>query len=66
MALVVFILLASLTILVPVGIYFLMGPKAKEILDGLKGFMSAHNPAIMTVLLLVLGAKMIGDAIAGL
>ena len=43
-----------------------MGEKAKEILDGLKSFMAAHNAAIMTVLLLVLGAKLIGDAIAGL
>jgi len=64
-ALVVFIVLASLTILVPVAIYFVMGAKAKEILDGLKVFMAAHNAAIMTVLFLVLGAKMIGDAIGG-
>jgi threonine/homoserine/homoserine lactone efflux protein len=64
-ALVVFVILGSLTILAPVAIYFLMGAKAKEILDGLKGFMAAHNAAIMTVLLLVLGAKLIGDAIAG-
>jgi threonine/homoserine/homoserine lactone efflux protein len=65
-ALVVFVILGSLTILAPVAIYFLMGAKAKEILDGLKGFMAAHNAAIMTVLLFVLGAKLIGDAIAGL
>jgi threonine/homoserine/homoserine lactone efflux protein len=61
----VFILIGSLTILVPVIIYFVMGAKAKTILDDLKGFMTAHNAAIMTVLLLVLGAKLIGDAIAG-
>ncbi len=64
-ALIVFILVGSLTILTPVAIYFLMGSKAKEILDELKGFMSAHNAAIMTVLLLVLGVKLIGDSIAG-
>lgn len=64
-ALVVFVVLASLTILAPVAI-FMMGPKAKGILDGLKGFMGAHNAAIMTVLLLVLGAKLIGDSIGGL
>ena len=64
-ALAVFVVLGSLTILAPVVIYFLMGAKAKVILDGLKGFMAAHNAAIMTVLLLVLGAKLIGDAIAG-
>jgi hypothetical protein len=43
-----------------------MGTKAKEILDEIKGFMAAHDAAIMTVLFLVLGAKLIGDAIAGL
>jgi len=31
----------------------------------MKTFMAAHNAAIMTVLLLVLGAKLLGDAIAG-
>ena len=64
-ALVVFVLLGSLTILVPVGIYFLLGARAKEILDDLKTFLAMHNAAIMTVLFLVLGAKLIGDAIAG-
>ena len=29
-------------------------------------WLAAHNAAIMTVLLLVLGAKLIGDAIGGL
>jgi hypothetical protein len=62
----VFILLGSLTILAPLVIYFATGEKAKEILDGLKTWMAAHNAAIMTVLLLVLGAKLIGDAISGL
>ena len=64
-ALVVFILIGSLTILTPVVIYFAMGSKAKAILDELKGFMAAHNAAIMTVLFLVLGAKLIGEAISG-
>ena len=58
-------LLGSLTILVPVGIYFLLGAKAKEILNELKTFMDMRNAAFMTVLFLVLGAKLIGDAIAG-
>jgi threonine/homoserine/homoserine lactone efflux protein len=65
-ALAVFVLLGSLTILAPVAIYFAMGARAAVILDGLKSWMAAHNAAIMTVLLLVLGAKLIGDAIAGL
>jgi len=64
-ALSVFVILGSLTILAPVAVYFLMGARAKEILEGLKVFMAADNAAIMTVLLLVLGAKLIGDAMAG-
>ena len=64
-ALAVFVLIGSITILAPVAIYFLAGAEAKEILDALKVFMAAHNAAIMTVLLLVLGAKLVGDAIAG-
>jgi len=65
-ALAVFIVLGSITILAPLVIYFVMGSRAKEILDDLKTLMAAHNAAIMTVLLLVLGVKLIGDAIAGL
>jgi hypothetical protein len=36
------------------------------ILDGIKNWMAAHNAAIMAVVLLVLGVKLIGDAISGL
>jgi threonine/homoserine/homoserine lactone efflux protein len=65
-ALAVFIIVGSLSILAPVVIYFAMGAKAAVILDELKTWMAANNAAIMSVLLLVLGAKLIGDAIAGL
>jgi hypothetical protein len=64
-ALAVFVFIGSLTILAPVVLYFVMGPKAERLLDGVKTWMAAHNAAIMTVLLLVLGAKLIGDAIGG-
>jgi len=60
----VFVVLGSVGILTPVAVYFLF-ERAKGILEGLKAWMAAHNAAIMTVLLLVLGAKLIGDAIAG-
>jgi len=65
-ALAVFVAVGLLTILAPVAIYFAMGARAKVILDGLKDFMAVHNVAIMTVLLLVLGAKLVGDAVSGL
>ena len=62
----IFILVGSLSILTPVVVYFALGPKAATILDELKTWMAAHNAAIMAVLLLVLGVKLIGDAIGGL
>ena len=37
-----------------------------RVLGGLKAWMAAHNAAIMTVLLLVLGAELTGDGIGGL
>jgi threonine/homoserine/homoserine lactone efflux protein len=65
-ALAIFILVGSVSILAPVAIYFALGARAAVILDELKTWMAAHNAAIMAVLLLVLGAKLIGDGIAGL
>lgn len=65
-ALAVFNLIGSLSILAPVGIYFALGAKSAVILDELKTWMAANNAAIMAVLLLVLGTKLIGDAIGGL
>jgi threonine/homoserine/homoserine lactone efflux protein len=62
----IFILVGSLSILAPVFIYFALGSRAATILDELKTWMAAHNAAIMAVLLLVLGVKLIGDAIGGL
>lgn len=65
-ALAVFILIGSLTILAPVFLYFALGARAAALLDDAKAWMAAHNAAIMTVLFLVLGVTLIGDAIAGL
>ena len=62
-SLAVFVLVGSLTILAPLVVYFTMGAKAAGILEGAKNWMAAHNAAIMAVVLLVLGAKLIGDAI---
>ncbi len=65
-ALIVFVLLGSATILASVAIFFALGERAERILGGIKSWMAAYSAAIMTVLLLVLGAKLIGDAISGL
>jgi hypothetical protein len=49
-----------------VVIYFALGARATKLLDGLKAWMGANNTAIMAVLCLVIGAKLIGDGISGL
>jgi len=65
-ALSVFILVASLGIGAPVAIYFALREKSASLLGGLKDWMAHNNAAIMTVLLLVLGAKLLGDGITAL
>ena len=62
----VFILVGTLGPGVPVAIYFALGERAKHLLDELKAWMGANNTAIMAVLCLVIGAKLIGDGISGL
>jgi threonine/homoserine/homoserine lactone efflux protein len=65
-ALAVFVLLGTLGPGIPVAIYFLMRDRAKAILGGLRGWMARENTTIMAVLCLIIGAKLIGDAISAL
>jgi threonine/homoserine/homoserine lactone efflux protein len=65
-ALAVFILVGTLGPGAPVAIYFALGDRATRILDDLKAWMAAHNSAIMAVLCLVIGVKLIGDGISAL
>jgi hypothetical protein len=62
----VFALIGTLGVGIPVVIYFAMGARSEKLLAGLKDWMSAHNAVIMTVLCLVIAAKLIGDGISGL
>ncbi len=64
LALLAFVILGTIGPAVPVGVYFGMGERAASILEDLKHWLAAHNAAIMTVLMLVIGAKLIGDAIS--
>jgi hypothetical protein len=61
----VFALIGTVGVGAPVVIYFALGDRAGPILDRLKAWMAQHNAVIMAVLCLVIGAKLIGDAIAG-
>ena len=62
----VFALVGTLGVGIPVGIYFALGPRADKPLAALKVWMGEHNAVIMSVLCLVIGVKLIGDAISGL
>jgi len=65
-ALAVFVVLGTLGPGIPVGIYFLMRDRAAAILESLRGWMARENTTIMAVLCLIIGAKLIGDAVSGL
>jgi threonine/homoserine/homoserine lactone efflux protein len=64
-ALAVFVLVGSIGTGAPVALYFVLGSRSKAVLDGLKAWMSQENATIMAVLCLVIGAKLVGDAISG-
>lgn len=63
---VLFVLIASLCTAVPLAVYLAGGRRSAAVLQSWKTWMAAHNSAIMTVLLLVLGVKYVGDALGGL
>ena len=66
LALVAFALIASLGVLSPLALAVLRGERADRLLVRLRTWMAANNAVIMTVLFVVIGAKLIGDAISGL
>jgi Sap, sulfolipid-1-addressing protein len=64
-ALAVFVLIGRLGTGRPVALYLALGERFKDILDHLEGWMAQNNAAIMAVLCLIIGAKLIGDGISG-
>ncbi|HTX07950.1 MAG TPA: GAP family protein [Solirubrobacteraceae bacterium] len=65
-ALAVFVLLGTLGVGAPVAIYYAMGDKATKLLGDLHDWMVRENATIMAVICLVIGAKLVGDAITAL
>ena len=65
-ALAVFVVLGTLGPGLPLGIYYALGDRSAHLLDDLRRWMATHNAAIMAVLLLVIGLKLVGDGIGGL
>jgi Kef-type K+ transport system membrane component KefB len=62
----IFAVIATIGVGAPVVIYFAMGERSQELLTRLKDWMGEHNAVIMSVLCLIIGAKLIGDAIGAL
>ena len=62
----IFAVIGTLGIGIPVVIYFALGKRSERLLGELKDWMSQHNAVIMAVLCLVIAAKLIGDAIGSL
>ena len=62
----VFALIGTIGVASPVVIYFAMGERSQEMLTKLKNWMGHNNAVIMSILCLIIGAKLIGDAIGGL
>ena len=64
--LIVFVVVASLTIAVPVVFYLVGGERAAHVLDGWRAWLSEHNTAVMAVLFLVFGAVLFSQGLRGL
>jgi threonine/homoserine/homoserine lactone efflux protein len=62
-AVVVFVALASSSIAIAVFAYLLGGSRAQHMLDGWKAWLTQHNAAVMTVLLLVMGVLLVGQGL---
>ncbi|TDC49264.1 GAP family protein [Jiangella ureilytica] len=65
-ALAVFVVIGGLGPGLPVAVSAVMGDRAARWLAELNTWLARHNAAVLTVVLLVIGAKLIGDGIAGL
>ncbi len=65
-AVAVFVIIGSFTVAGPVIFFLFGGDRATKPLASIKDVMGGHNAVIMMVVLLVLGAKLIGSGWAGL
>ncbi|WP_033820407.1 GAP family protein [Kitasatospora sp. MBT63] len=65
-AVVLMALVGSLCTLLPLAVHLFGGTGSARVLGQWKAWMSTHNSAIVTAVLIILGAKYIGDALSGL
>lgn len=62
----VFVLIASITVAAPVLIYRVGGAKAQRLLEEMNTWLGQNSAVVMAVLLLVIGVVLIGKGITGL
>lgn len=60
----VFVLIGSAGVLAPLIVYLVAGEGAARTLDSWKAWAATHNAAVMAVLFLVFGFKLVGDGLA--
>jgi hypothetical protein len=59
-----FVVVGSLGVLAPLAVYLVGGKRAASTLDTWRTWAASHNAAVMAVLFLVFGFKLVGDGIA--
>lgn len=62
-AVLLFTLIACMSVLIPVGAFLLLGDRTRQPLNNLKTWLLANNSTIMIILFIVLGAKMLGSGL---
>ena len=60
----VFVLIASLGIAIPVLLNLILGARAEHTLTEMKDWLIDNNATVMAVLLVIIGAKVLGDGIS--
>jgi hypothetical protein len=63
---VVFVVLASVFVVGAVGAHLAGGQRVEAPLASIKGFMLEHNAVIVMIVFALLGAKVLGDGLAGI
>jgi threonine/homoserine/homoserine lactone efflux protein len=64
-ALLVFTAIGALGVAVPVVLFFALGKRSEPLLARVKEWMTRNSAVIMAVILLLIGVKLVGDAITG-
>lgn len=65
-AAVVFTIVASAAVAAPVVVNLVFGERAASMLDSAQSWMAANNAVMMTVILALLGAMVLGEGVSGL